>query len=79
MAKTTGHILKADDVKLEGQLHLDLWNTPAGPTKEKSAGAFAPQARITENQQGFAVVEVTCCCGKKTYLRCEYGDSQTPA
>jgi len=71
MGKTTGHILKAGDVKLEGQLHLDLWNVQAGPLKEKGAAA-----RIIENHQEFAVLEVTCSCGRKIYLKCEYGGSE---
>jgi hypothetical protein len=74
MGKTTGHILKADNVKLEGQLHLDLWNVQAGPSNQKSAALSAPQARVIENQPEFAILEVTCSCGNKICLRCEYAD-----
>jgi hypothetical protein len=74
MGKTTGHILKADEVKLEGQLHLDLWNVPAGPPKEKGAASSAPQARVIENHQEFVILEVTCSCGNKIHLNCEYAD-----
>ena len=76
MGKTTGHILKAGDVKLEGQLHLDSWNVQAGTLKEKDAAASAPQARVIENHQEFAILEVTCSCGRKMYLKCEYGVSE---
>jgi hypothetical protein len=74
MGKTTGHILKAGDVKLEGQLHLDLWNVQAGLPKENGAVLSAPQARVIENHQEFAILEVTCSCGRKIHLKCEYAD-----
>jgi hypothetical protein len=76
MGKTTGHILKAGDVKLEGQLHLDLWNAQTGTSKEKGAALSAPQARVIENQQEFAILEITCSCGRKICLKCEYGGSE---
>jgi len=34
--------------------------------------------QIVENQPGFAVIEITCCCGEKTYLRCEYVSQENP-
>jgi hypothetical protein len=74
MGKTAGHILKADNVKLEGQLHLDLWNAQAATPKEKGAASSASQARVVENHEEFALLEVTCSCGNKIYLKCEYGD-----
>jgi hypothetical protein len=37
----------------------------------------APQARIVENHPKFADIEITCSCGTKTYVRCEYIDTQT--
>jgi len=76
MGKTTGHILKADNVKLEGQLYLDLANIQGRLPKEKNAGTSSPQVHIVQNQQEFAVIEVVCSCGKKTYLKCEYGGSE---
>ncbi len=80
MSKTTKRILKSDDVKLEGQFHLDL--APAGSAKNRpkqtSAASAAPQARVVENHPEFAVIEVICSCGTGTYLRCEYAGAQAP-
>jgi len=76
MGKTTGHILKADNVKLEGQLYLDLANAQEKLSKEKNTAMSSPQVHIVQNQQEFAVIEVVCSCGKKTYLKCEYGGSE---
>ena len=80
MPKAAGHILKGDDVKLEGKFHLDVAQTqsPTGGPKEKSAALATPQARIAENHPEFAVIEITCCCGKKTHLKCEYAGAQAP-
>jgi len=79
MAKTTGHVLKANDVKLEGRLHLDLANTPGKLAKDKNTILPAPEVCIAENQQEFAVIEVTCWCGRKIYLKCEYSGSEISA
>ena len=79
MAKTTGHVLKAADVRLEGQLHLEPANTPGKLLRDKNEILPAPQIHIVENQQEFAVIEVTCWCGRKIYLKCEYGGSEISA
>ncbi|GAJ11458.1 unnamed protein product, partial [marine sediment metagenome] len=67
MSKTLGHILKSNDVKLEGQLHLNLDQI------ESARGGANSQVRIVENHPEFAVIEITCSCGTKTRLKCEYG------
>ena len=78
MGKTVGHILKANDTELEGQFHLDLTRaSPSPPTKKKPASTM-PTARIVENHPEFAVVEVTCSCGTKTHLKCEYAGAEAP-
>jgi len=80
MPKAAGHILKGDDVKLEGQFHLDVAQTqsPTGGPKEKNAALVTPQVRIVEKHPESAVIEMTCCCGEKTYLKCEYAGVQAP-
>jgi hypothetical protein len=63
MLKPTRRILKADEVAFRDPFHLDL--DPAVPP----AG---PSVRIAQNHPQYAVIEVTCACGKTTYIRCEY-------
>ncbi|MGB2808057.1 MAG: hypothetical protein WBC22_09960 [Sedimentisphaerales bacterium] len=79
MPKTAGHILKSDEVKLEGQFRLDVAQVQSqtGGPKEQSAAMTAPQVRIVEKHPEFADIEITCSCGTKTYLKCEYTDTQT--
>jgi hypothetical protein len=73
------HILKGNNVKLEGRFHLDAGEVAPGPAKEKNGASATPQVSIVENQPEFAVIEVTCSCGTKTYVRCEYNADKSPA
>jgi hypothetical protein len=79
MKNTTGNVLRADLVKLEGQLQLDLLTTQPDIPKAQSATSAAPKARILENQPEFAIIEITCPCGAKTNLRCQYAPPDTSA
>lgn len=78
MPKPTGRILKSDNVKLEGLVHLDAAQPGISAAQKRTAALAAPQARIVENQSEFAVIEITCCCGAKMHLRCEYGGAEPP-
>jgi hypothetical protein len=80
MPKAPGHILKSEDVKLEGRFRLDVaqLQSPTGGPKEKSPPVAAPQVRIVENHPEFADIEITCSCGIKTHLKCEYAGTQAP-
>jgi hypothetical protein len=80
MGKTTGHIIKAHNVKLEGTFHLDLTQVSSSrPPRTKGAPLTAPVARIVESRPEFAVLEITCSCGTKTCLKCEYAGVEAPA
>ena len=80
MPKTACHILKSEDVKLEGQFHLDVTQGggPVQGTKQNRTALSAPQVRIVQNNPEFAVLEITCSCGLKTNVKCEYPGPQTP-
>jgi hypothetical protein len=77
MQKTVGHILKGEEVKLEGQFHLDAaqaGTTMARPNENRILRA-TPQVRIVQNHPEFVVIEVTCSCGTKMNVKCEYADT----
>jgi len=76
MPSSAGRILKAGDIKLEGRFRLDVAQPGQNVEKDKSAILSTPQVRITENHPEFAVIEVTCRCGSKTYIRCDYAAAQ---
>ena len=77
MERPTGHILKSNDVKLEGRFHLDAGQDVPNSAHEKNTTLSPAQVRIVENHPEFSVMEVTCGCGAKTYIRCEYADAQS--
>ena len=72
MLKTARHILKANQVAFDGPLHLGL--DPAGRPYGTTApcDSAGPSARVTQNHPQYAIIEVTCACGKTTYIRCDY-------
>ncbi len=82
MAETVGQILKSEEVKLEGRIQLNaVWPQSSTRLHRPSSnelrvtsheGRPGGQVHIVENQPEFAIIEMTCCCGAKTYLRCEY-------
>lgn len=74
MEKASGRILKNRDVRMEGRFRLDAGQTPQSSGRKKNGAA---QVRIVKKHPGFAVVEVTCPCGEKTDIRCEYADAQS--
>jgi hypothetical protein len=80
MSKTAGNILKGEDVKLEGQFHLHVAQGESagqGP-KQNGTAMSAPQVRIVQKHPDFALLEITCSCGLKTNVKCEYPGPQTP-
>ena len=79
MIRTAGRILKSNDVKLEGQFHLDMIKTGSELTEQRVAASSAPQVRILENHTEYAVVEVTCSCGMTMSLKCEYAGAAAQA
>ncbi|MGB2866157.1 MAG: hypothetical protein WBC05_22680 [Sedimentisphaerales bacterium] len=79
MIRTAGRILKSNDVKLEGQFHLDAAQTGSGLPKQQVAASSAPQVRILENHPEYAVIEVTCSCGTRMSLKCEYAGAAAQA
>ncbi|MFW6132403.1 MAG: hypothetical protein ACOC8F_00795 [Planctomycetota bacterium] len=69
--ETSRTVIKRDRVRLSGRRAIG----PAGARASAGEGgspAGEPKARIVEQDQDAALIEVTCPCGRKTYLRCTY-------
>jgi hypothetical protein len=79
MIGTAGRILKSNDVKLEGQFHLDVAKAGLDLPKQQIAASSAPQVRILENHPEYAVLEVTCSCGTRMSIKCEYAGATAQA
>jgi hypothetical protein len=78
MATAAGRILKSDEVKLEGRFLLDAAQTGSNLPKQRAATSSAPQVRILENHEQYAVIEVICPCGTRMALKCEYAGAPAP-
>jgi hypothetical protein len=74
MMQVTSRILKSSDVEVEGRFHLDLGAPPPSAQNSRNAAVGAAKVRILENQNEYAVMEVTCPCSRKTIIRCDYSD-----
>jgi len=79
MATAAGRILKSDEVKLEGRFLLDAAQAGSDSSKQQVAAISAPQVRIMENHEKYAVIEVICSCGTRTSLKCEYAGAPATA
>jgi len=78
MPQTVARILKGSDVNIEGRFQLGFAHTAVGPNG-KNINLMPPQVRIVEKQPGFAVIELTCSCGQKTHVRCDYAEPNAQA
>ncbi len=72
MLKTTRRILKANEVAFRDPFHLDLDPAAASAGPAATSEAAGPSVRVAQNHPQYAIIEVTCPCGKTTYIRCEY-------
>jgi len=79
MQKTIGRILKSDEVKFEGRFQLNVPQAELKLPGRATAASVIQHVRIVENHPCFAVIEITCCCARKTYLKCEYAGSESSA
>ncbi len=71
---TSRGVVKKDMVRPAGtrQLGGAVSAAVAASQAACAAGGGAPAARIVEQSDRGAVVEVTCACGRKTLLHCAY-------
>ena len=76
MTKTETNILKSSDVKIEGRFHLNVDPGPRPAPPQRKNRDLPPQVRIVEKHPEFAVLELTCSCGNKSYIRCEYDNAR---
>jgi len=79
-------ILRANTVQFQGPLQLGLEPTcqptpESNPEPQGSVTRKVPteaHIRIVENHPDYALAELTCTCGKTTYVRCEYTSGEAP-
>lgn len=73
------HVLKANQVQLEGSLQLGIDQTTTRKGNGSHPGSSVARVRIAEAHPEFAVLEVTCACGRTTLVRCDYAATNVAA
>ena len=70
-------LLKADNVKMaEQSVVIDPGALAAGAAAGDST---AQEARIVESNDEYAVIEIVCACGGKSFVQCNFGNQPSPA
>ncbi len=68
-------IIKAKDNAVQGGFKIAL-NMPVGdtaqPLPQSVSHTSEPHAAIVQATDQFAVIEVTCTCGNKVSIKCEF-------
>ena len=80
MDGSSGRILRNEDVILDGQYRLGAGRPDVvedEPQQKKMVSASA-RACILEDHPEYTILEVTCACGSKICLRCEYASAHIP-
>jgi hypothetical protein len=78
MNSATTSVIKNDDVRVGGRVRLDgalshAGGPAVGGTAPRGAGvAGVTSARIVKTAPDHVMIEVTCACGTKTMLKCDY-------
>ena len=84
MQTTTERILRSQDVKLEGQLKLELnhrktaANNNQNPPQNGNTNAVPTEVTIVENNPDFTVLRINCACGQQAHIRCEHKTMTKP-
>lgn len=75
MEKTTIKIFKKGSLDFKGPVKIESIQTDgpaAGIPKTRTELSASAKAVIVENHENFSIIEVTCNCGEKLYLRCNH-------
>ena len=69
-------LLKADTVKMAEQ--SVVVGPVASAVASAAGGSTAQEARIVESNDEYAVIEIVCGCGGKSFVQCNFGNQPTP-
>lgn len=72
MERNTERVLKNNDVEVSGRVQLPGISPADNNTVRAAQPSLPAAAAIVENTADFALIEVTCVCGRKTVVKCEY-------
>lgn len=70
-------ILKKSQIQAGPSVQLPCFRTGSPePLRKRGDGgaAQAAQARIIESNSDYVILEITCGCGQKSFIQCNYGN-----
>ena len=75
-------VIKGDQIQFSGTVHLAAGGIAPGRSEmsgrtdncKNNAAAKVQQARIIESNSEYAILEITCGCGSKSHIQCNYAD-----
>ncbi len=70
--RTIRHVLKAAEVTLDDPVQLSIDPTTATDCNGSRSVPAGTRVRVTQSHPDYAMIEVTCSCGRMTYVRCDY-------
>ena len=75
MASKSMRLIKKDQVRVGGTACVGSGEKSA-PVRSLTPSGAVPsepiQARIVESNTDYAIIEVTCSCGQKSHIQCNY-------
>lgn len=76
MTVTQSRILKNDSITVKGTHKISHKTSHSSADAAAPANKGEPKAEIIQKEPAFAIIEVTCNCGKKIQLRCDYSSTE---
>jgi hypothetical protein len=77
MSVTQSRILKNDSITVKGTHKISHKASTPAAGAGTAANKTQPKAEIIQKEPDFAIIEVTCGCGQKVQLRCDYSSAQS--
>ena len=74
MLPKCARVMKSDEMEMNGTAHIEPGVgtvAPSGPIGVN--GGAIQQVRIIESNDSHAILELTCSCGCKSRVQCNYG------
>ena len=73
-------LLKADTIKMAEQpVVIGPGASAVASAGAAAGGSTAQEARIVESNDEYAVIEIVCGCGGKSFVQCNFGNQPSPA
>ena len=71
MIAKLARVIKKEDVEIDGIIKLEYETN-----FDEIADQSSHQAKIVSSDGQCALIEVSCSCGEKFYLKCKYSDME---